>query len=234
MRCLPITLIGAVLALGACAPIVWDKPGATQAQFNQENAKCRLVARGMNSGDFYAEGKPAFVAGAAIGNAVGTAISTAATYRDCMMATGNTPQNPQVQANSAKIQPIVAQSVACVSALYSEPQNEPIRRHTPFNARDATATQLADRALAAPDEIAAIDSLRPRLQVCQKQTVDQLSTTMPSVGAIVTASNARGEGDISMLRDRRMTWGEFTTRRHDRAIEVQGALKAELGRGAAQ
>jgi hypothetical protein len=234
MRCLPIAIAAAVLALGACAPIVWDKPGATQAQFNQENAKCRLVARGMNSGDFYAEGKPAFVAGAAIGNAVGTAIGTAATYRDCMMAIGYTPQNPQVQANSATIQPIVAQSVACASALYSEPQNEPIRRHTPFNARDATATQLADRALATPDEIAAIDSLRPRLQVCQKQTVDQLSTTMPSMDAILAASYARGEGDISMLRDRRMTWGEFTTRRRDRASEVQGALKAELGRGAAQ
>jgi hypothetical protein len=234
MRWLPIALIGAVLALGACAPITWDKPGATQAQFNQDNAKCRLVARGMNSGDFYAEGKPAFVAGAAIGNAIGTAINTAATYRDCMMATGYTPQNPQVQANSAKIQPIVAQSVACVSALYSEPQAEPIRRHAPFNAREATASQLADRALAMPDEIAAIDLLHPRFQTCQKQTVDQLSTTMPGLVAILSASYARGEGDISMLRDRRMTWGEFTTRRRDRAIEVQGALKAELGKGAVQ
>jgi len=80
----------ASLAVVGCAPTVWNKPGITQAQFNQDNARCRLVARGMNSGSFYTEGKPAFVAGAALGNAIGTAVNTAATYNDCMMADGYT------------------------------------------------------------------------------------------------------------------------------------------------
>ena len=51
------------LVLGACAPTIWDKPGATQADFNQDGARCRLLARGMNPGDFYAQGSPSFVAG---------------------------------------------------------------------------------------------------------------------------------------------------------------------------
>jgi hypothetical protein len=93
MRYLPFAVV-AILAIAGCAPTVWDKAGGTEAQFNQESAQCRLMARGMNSGDFYAEGKPAFVAAATIGNAVGTAISTAATYRDCMMAVGYTPRAP--------------------------------------------------------------------------------------------------------------------------------------------
>jgi hypothetical protein len=80
------------LVLGACAPTIWDKPGATQADFNQDSARCRLLARGMNPGDFYAQGSPSFVAGATLGNALGTAANQVATYRDCMMALGYTPE----------------------------------------------------------------------------------------------------------------------------------------------
>jgi hypothetical protein len=95
------------LATG-CAPTIWDKPGGTQAQFNQESARCQLVAQGMNSGDFYAQGSQSFVAGAALGNAIGTAIGTAATYRNCMMATGYTPRDPQVQENISAVPGLAA------------------------------------------------------------------------------------------------------------------------------
>jgi hypothetical protein len=91
-----LSLLLFMFALTSCAPTVWDKPGATQADFSRDSAQCRLVARGMNSDSFYAEGSPKFVAGAALGNAVGTAVSTAATYRDCMMAIGYTPQQTGV------------------------------------------------------------------------------------------------------------------------------------------
>jgi hypothetical protein len=78
--------------LGACAPTIWDKPDATQADFNQDSARCRLLARGMNPGGFYAQGSAQFVAGAALGNTLGTAANQRATYRDCMMATGYAPR----------------------------------------------------------------------------------------------------------------------------------------------
>jgi hypothetical protein len=87
------TLIACV-AIAGCAPTVWDKPGGSQAEFNQDSARCRLFARGMNSGDFYAEGSPGFVASAAVGNAIGTAVNQQATYHDCMMAVGYAPQSP--------------------------------------------------------------------------------------------------------------------------------------------
>src|SRR6266849_1209633 len=81
----------AALIVGACAPTVWEKPGASQADFMRDSARCRLLARGMNSGDFYAEGSPKFVAAATLGNAIGTAINQQGTYRDCMMAVGYAP-----------------------------------------------------------------------------------------------------------------------------------------------
>jgi len=77
--------------LATCAPTVWQKPDATTADFTQDSARCRLLARSMNSGDFYAEGSPKFVAAATVGNALGTAIGQHATYEDCMMAVGYTP-----------------------------------------------------------------------------------------------------------------------------------------------
>ena len=90
--------LAAALALGGCAPMVFDKPGATQADFSEDSAKCRLMARGMNPGGFYAQGSASFVAGAAVGNAIGTAANQRATYKDCMMAAGYTVESPQVQA----------------------------------------------------------------------------------------------------------------------------------------
>src|SRR5438105_2568927 len=89
-----IVALAACLEIVACAPTIWDKPGTTQVQFNQDSARCRLLARGMNSGDFYAEGSPKFVAAAAVGNAIGTAVNQQATYHDCMMAVGYTPRLP--------------------------------------------------------------------------------------------------------------------------------------------
>jgi hypothetical protein len=96
------------MALGGCAPMVFDKPGATQVDFSEDSAKCRLVARGMNPGSFYAQGSPGFVAGAAVGNAIGTAANQRATYKDCMMAAGYTIESPQVQALTLSAKPIVA------------------------------------------------------------------------------------------------------------------------------
>lgn len=227
MRYAPFAL---AFMLVGCAPVTWDRPNTTQVQFNQDNARCRLVAQGMNSGDFFAVGSASYVAGAAIGNAIGTAMKQYATHKDCMMATGYTPQDPQAQANAGRIKPISAQSTACMSAIYTDPQAEPIRRHAPFNAREATPDQLADRTMASPQDIAAIDYLHPRAQACQKQAIDALAGTMPGAAAALTTAYARGEGDISLLRDRRMTWGDFTTRRRDRAVELQATLNAELAK----
>jgi hypothetical protein len=96
MRYLLIAMV--VATVGGCAPIMWEKPGLTQGQFAQDDARCKLVAKGMNSGGFYAEGKPAFVAGAALGNAIGTAVATRVDYKNCMIASGYTEQAPQMLA----------------------------------------------------------------------------------------------------------------------------------------
>jgi hypothetical protein len=98
-----LAIIGLALALGACAPIVWDKPGGTQAQFNVDNARCRMVARGLNPGGFIAAGSTEFIAGAALGNAIGTAANQRATYRDCMETQSYTESGTASGAYAAEV-----------------------------------------------------------------------------------------------------------------------------------
>jgi hypothetical protein len=186
----------------------------------------------MNPGDFYAQGSAQFVAGAAIGNAVGTAVGQAATYKDCMMASGYTPRDPQTQANVdtavSKIRPIMAQTFACLSALYGASDTEPIRRHISFNPAEATSDQLSDRSYATDQEISVIITYYPRLHECQQNALTPLSITMPSIVPLLSAQYAKGAEDITSLQERKLTWVDFSTRRRARAIETQGQLTTEL------
>jgi hypothetical protein len=231
MRRFLVVAVVSCLTIAGCAPTVWDKPGVTQAQFNQENARCRLVARGMAPGDFYAQGSAQFVAGAAIGNAIGTAIGQAANYSDCMMASGYTPEDPQTQANVAKVRPIMSQSRTCFSNLYASPEIGPIRRHVPLHPNEATSDQLSDRSFASDEEIVALNLLLPRNQQCFQHSMQQLSTSMPSLVSILAEQSARSADDLTQLRERRFTWGDYNMRRQKRSVEARAQLTAELRSG---
>jgi hypothetical protein len=229
MRLLPFA-IALGLAVAGCGPVIWDKPGVSQAEFSQEDAQCRLVARGMNSGEFYAEGSQSFVAGAAVGNAVGTAVATRATYKDCMMAKGYSEESQQAQANAVALKPISDNVTSCVAPLYASASAEPIRRHAPFKPADMTPSQGADPAFATPEEIAAIDGLLPPLRACQQAAVAATRTASPPAAPILEATYAAGEGDLSALKARSMTWGQFNTRRRERAEQMTQQLMAVLQR----
>lgn len=105
------------IVLSACAPVVWVRPGTPPAQEAQDAARCRLLAEGMNPGGFYASGKPAFVAAAAVVNILGTAAGQAVDYRNCMTAAGYTALTPQQVAAAAPMP---------VPAAAPQPVNAPV------------------------------------------------------------------------------------------------------------
>ena len=76
----------------------WDKPGTTQAEFSQDAAHCRLMARGMSSGGFAAVGSPGYVASATAAYGIGSAITEQANYEDCMKAVGYVPSGTEAAA----------------------------------------------------------------------------------------------------------------------------------------
>jgi hypothetical protein len=73
-------------ALSGCAPTVWDKPGGTQADFNEDTARCQLVAEGM-SPDF---GSPVYLTGHAGRDIADNEISAFVHGVDRGMAVGHT------------------------------------------------------------------------------------------------------------------------------------------------
>lgn len=85
-----LAALGVMAALlGGCARHNWvPGPTASIQDFDQQRAQCSLAARHANQGGFYAAGSPNFVAGAAIGNAVGQGVRTQQDFNDCMLATG--------------------------------------------------------------------------------------------------------------------------------------------------
>ena len=81
----------ATLAASGCAPTRWaPTPSASILDFNVQSARCRLMARGAEQ-DFVAYGNANYVAGAALGNAIGNIIRIQAAYSDCMQANGWEP-----------------------------------------------------------------------------------------------------------------------------------------------
>ena len=69
-----IIIATAALLLAGCAPTVWDKPGATQSDFNMDSYQCEKDAR--QSGYY--------------GNGLAGALEMKGFYDRCMVAHGYT------------------------------------------------------------------------------------------------------------------------------------------------
>jgi hypothetical protein len=57
------------------------------ADFEPAKARCSLLAR-HSGGDFAATGSESYVAGAALGHAIGESVRTQQDFNDCMLASG--------------------------------------------------------------------------------------------------------------------------------------------------
>lgn len=229
-----LILLAAALALGGCAPMVFDKPGATQVDFNQDSAKCRLVARGMNPGDFYAQGSASFVAGAALGNAIGTAANQRETYKDCMMAAGYTLESPQARAVTLSAKPIFAQFSVCARTVYDAPEADVIRSKLPFDATTATAEQISDPSYVTEPEIAALNALHPRAKACRQDLLAALTPVAPAIVPVLSKSYKASDGYVASLEAGKISWGAFTTLRKQRATAAKDEIAAILSQGAGQ
>lgn len=87
------TAILAVTLIAGCVPVQYvPGPGATMPQ-NQAQGQCKLAALNSDRG-YMAFGNSTYVASAALGNAIGNAARSYATYNACMEAQGFIPYVP--------------------------------------------------------------------------------------------------------------------------------------------
>jgi hypothetical protein len=107
------TVMTVVLSAAACAPVVWDKPGATQAEFSADKYTCEAQARALSPGGSYAQGRIGFIVAATLVSALATEADRSSLYGDCMTAHGYTPR----QASAATAQsPVPVAPTAIVQA----------------------------------------------------------------------------------------------------------------------
>jgi hypothetical protein len=147
-----------------------------------------------------------------------------------LLASCGTPAQRQFQAIATNTQTTDQQLIACGTAVYNSPEATSLRPHVPLDSRQASLVQLVDPSYATPEETAAILTVHPRLRACQQQAVDSIAQSMPGLVSIISQAYAEGDNDAVSLTQKKLTWGQFTARRRDRAIATQAAIIAEQGR----
>jgi len=75
------------VSLSGCVYHQWAYGPGTTKPFGQASGECKLAGLGSQQG-FLAFGNSSYVAGAALGNALGNAVRANATYNACMEAQG--------------------------------------------------------------------------------------------------------------------------------------------------
>ena len=80
-------LAGLLVAAAGCVQHIWAPGPDAQGTFDEQSARCRLLARAGERG-YIAFGSSGYVAGATIGNAIGNAVRAQADFNDCMTASG--------------------------------------------------------------------------------------------------------------------------------------------------
>lgn len=88
MRGLLKTLVPVGLLVGCAEPLMWTKPGATQADFNRDSYECQK--------DAYATGGAVY-----LGYGVTTRTANSGMYNQCMVVRGYTQQRPSAAPTSS-------------------------------------------------------------------------------------------------------------------------------------
>jgi len=132
----------------------------------------------------------------------------------------------QYQAMATNNKEVIAQFVSCATAVANAPEAVPIRAHVPLRATEATLSQLSDASHASKPEIDAIVDLHPRIKECEQAVLNGFLQSTPSFIPILTSSFNRGEDDVLLLIQQKITWGEYNKRRRDRATEVQAEIQS--------
>jgi hypothetical protein len=141
----PAVLLMLVLSMGACVAHNWAPgPGVSAADFEPAKARCSLLARHSGS-DFAAFGSLSYVAGAALGHAIGESVRTQRDFNDCMLVSGWRIANQPAVAPEA---PVVAAAPPVAPEAPAVAAAPPVALSVPASA--APATPPAASAPAAP------------------------------------------------------------------------------------
>lgn len=237
----------ALIALGGCAPMTWQKNGGTQDEFSRAQYTCMQQSQQR-------------VAGATVnafgGYATNQVVTNDGLYRACMNASGwaqqvaqarqpivdheapaavppgrfNRTPKPLEKTNSEKLHELDAELAAeqrtrCESVEYAS-----VLEHTPCRGSTMTAEQLTDRTRLSDGDKAAFIKLMDAREAGRRAFISKATIWGESISVPWTAAMEREVAaariNAANLLAGKITWGEFNKRRN----ELGESYKAEYAK----
>jgi len=181
--------------------------------------------------DFVAVGSDSYVAGAALGHAIGESIRTQADFNDCMKAFGWVLVTPETEAaQSAKASQWRAaadQAVACASEIRKNPNYAALLPHMPdVRTSEFTMSQLADEGMPSPAESKLVALYWDETKICFNNSMKLVATISPGAVPIFQQLRSDNEQVTIMLVRRQITWGEASRRQKANYEATKANLRA--------
>jgi hypothetical protein len=133
----------------------------------------------------------------------------------------------QYQAISTNTQAVGAAAMACLRPIYESPEAAPLRPHIPLDVREATLRSLRTPRSRARQRSMPSMYCNPRQKACQRAFLDGLARSTPSIVPILADQYSKGDDDLLLLIQRKISWGEIVRSRRDSSLAVQAAMQAE-------
>ena len=201
-------VLSAFVITGCQSPMVWNRPGATEAEFNSERYRCSAESQQQSSSAY-------------VGKYGGFASSGQTTneplYNACMTARGWSLQKqtitPEVQA-ALKTNLQTTQQKVC-----GNPEFAPYYTKTACVITDITFAQLADTSRISPEVKTIFIELRRALEAQQRESLEILrkSSTAGAKRADLWIESFKAPNDKNSLDlyNGAITWGEYNRRRQE-------------------
>jgi hypothetical protein len=229
----PVVMV-LLLSLGGCVSHNWAPgPGMNAGDFGPARARCSLLARHSGSG-FSAYGSASYVAGAALGHAIGESIRANQDFNDCMEATGwriadQPPAAARQDPRVAQLSDIKAQGKTCVGAVRDKPIYAPLQSHlSNLDTGRFAMAQIADDRVPTDAEaqllVAYLDDAAP----CRDKFVAGVSELAPAAQPVLAQVRSDFQGMALLLIKRQLTWGQAAQRQQ----QIEDAAVAKLRRSA--
>jgi hypothetical protein len=212
MRVFTLLGLSIVLLAGCASRTLWAPgQGVAATDFEPAKARCSIMAR-HGGGGFAAYGSQSYVAGAALGNAIGESMRAQADFSDCMKASGWLPVSQEAVAahstKAASYKSIRDQRRACVAELRVDPRFVLLIPHLP-NVETATYSmaQIADEHVPSAPEATALSAYWDGIVACSTTARAAYARIEPRLESILSDSLAENQAVVVLLVQRRISWG---------------------------
>jgi hypothetical protein len=210
------TIFAVPLILAGCATHTWAPgPSVSSVDFEPTKARCSIMARNGGSG-FAASGSASFVAGAALGAAIGNAIKANHDFNDCMEASGFlvADQTKEQQDRTAELKQQIKTYTdvgkECITNVQSDEKYSSIARHFPDPATGKfSMAQLADTSIPTTGEAQLVGEYYDDTTACRRQTIDGIVQVVPASSTAFEQQASDAESLTRKLIRREISWGDY-------------------------